>query len=1711
MAGQLADISSSIRTITWTEVTKAPTLPDFPPGPWTIPPQANKDRFVARDLAIYMLATLAANDSWFVNYPANTNSCASAYTNAASDPAGYGASNESWLFGAFPYYFPPNGPAGIPERAESRLRIQTQILRSASRLLDELIDKSVEADLASAAQRRARATDPSRGSEIAWGVRGDENGKFGSLAHAIRVVGGRWELSPIGVSSFAGVLPFYTADPACGGTSPQSILESGYGADFGARVADRDVRTTGQQAAVQIVETAGVVVPGNEITPAKLGSVRAALRQQIVGTAAMANGLPPTDTHFNEDLQGKSVGYVLDDITDGDLTFALNRSFNQYRLLTATGDSTTSVTSPAGGLSAASYVAPELSALNGTALRGGAARQDLVVDVTARVAGIQEASQCDEFAGIYGQVFADYAYRSSFQDSYVLGQALQRRLVVLRENLRAAQEAGATLPDSVLAEAEKASGEARAWTGPGRIMATSTPVAPGSPRIDQIYLYTLGFEPADFAVRDPANIQDEIALVYGEPWVADCAAGLRSSCPDNFAANYILHPTSSSVVAMDPALKKASGYDGTYGVFTFQTGGSNFVPEYIQNGSSDKHIYVIQLHDPNSPAAKGRVLGALAMRYPAVVSSVLIGGTGAAVSDKQRKHYNDILGTSKKYRDQISVGERGLSEGQAYCIDGVPKDLFVPLENELTSDSDEYENSWKHYLQLAAQAAGRADELGQQLIDLGLQQEFRREGAGEELAAICGDFGAADKLKVEGGQVTAPDDDQSLKDCLGEATHDIVFLTNDPVDLESEPDQLQFIKKKLNCPPTGGAGACAAKTIDEVSHAGLNLATYEPTNTAAPQECVKVSALVPSLKTGFQGVSAGSLATEPWLAQASLTQLVQRLRVELTSSGHWKLLLGGVALMDSAPGGKWPGCLRSGQTCAPSETAAVETFGQLFRRGVAPTAMLGSGLDGPEQREANILLWRVQGAVWMLASMAGIAPAKLFDMRLPAVDFNASGWSNPATDSAPVFTVYASGRFVPSTGGGFELPVAEDAEDRNTLGTANPLDASTFYWPSTGEVPPWLVDIFSNPPTEPSPADQYRMVAGLSPQISGFDKVTLDEWIAKRGGELAGLQCESAGAVAFTGTPSLGTSAQQQAAYQAISALRRPEHWGELCQTNFWNGFFTANGVQPSYLALDVDGAGEVVSRFDDIVQLHYQPVQDSTVPVYPDLSQFIPLYPQAGSTDDFWNGKFRHSFGTSELSRLDPPAGVFSAYPCSHTRYYQGAPAAQGLHFINDGCALGDTSGYLPETGDCGAQACGKYYARYTHRMLLPRACGAGDRVPAFVNSYPPPGPCAAAAQFAQALGLACAVDAGGVFGVPSSPPAITTRADLDGFVLWIDLVATEARQQVSRIYFERLPVGVVDEFNSTKVGSSAKKGEHGLLLLELRKALETLASGWNRTAGDLGQLHDAVDTARLDIQTAEINEDSALTQLAIQRLQIHSDMIQGAAQAFGAFSIENAGTKVASEIVAGSTRVAFGQQMLGKTEDLEELTKAGADNQVAKALKQLQTASGPLYTDLQNALGDIRTSSSTVLGITEQIRQSQNKAKYEAAKASGADYVEIDGEIIKFPVNTVQRRLYDITRLRYENALHEAKYLSYIARLAIEQRIGKRLSTITTAVGPLEAPSVWADDVCSLTGIDYEKLRSVDVPDGGAPSPTQEAENAIISEFADQYIGDYVNKLQG
>ncbi|MBK7398379.1 MAG: hypothetical protein IPJ34_19320 [Myxococcales bacterium] len=78
----------------------------IPEGPWTFPPQAEKDRFIARDLAIYTLANLALTD---LAQPTNDmgpdmnggsfakSVCSEAYARAAAD-AKYAKRNRKFLF-----------------------------------------------------------------------------------------------------------------------------------------------------------------------------------------------------------------------------------------------------------------------------------------------------------------------------------------------------------------------------------------------------------------------------------------------------------------------------------------------------------------------------------------------------------------------------------------------------------------------------------------------------------------------------------------------------------------------------------------------------------------------------------------------------------------------------------------------------------------------------------------------------------------------------------------------------------------------------------------------------------------------------------------------------------------------------------------------------------------------------------------------------------------------------------------------------------------------------------------------------------------------------------------------------------------------------------------------------------------------------------------------------------------------------------------------------------------------------------------------------------------------------------------------------------------------------------------------------------------------------------------------------------------------------
>src|SRR5690606_17739056 len=184
-------------------------------------------------------------------------------------------------------------------------------------------------------------------------------------------------------------------------------------------------------------------------------------------------------------------------------------------------------------------------------------------------------------------------------------------------------------------------------------------------------------------------------------------------------------------------------------------------------------------------------------------------------------------------------------------------------------------------------------------------------------------------------------------------------------------------------------------------------------------------------------------------------------------------------------------------------------------------------------------------------------------------------------------------------------------------------------------------------------------------------------------------------------------------------------------------------------------------------------------------------------------------------------------------------------------------------------------------------------------------------------------------------------------------------------------------------------------------------------------------------------------------------------------------------------------------------------------RAASDVQAALADLGLDVQDAYGGIvdsltgiQNSTSDALGALNQLRLNSQLASVALMKAAGADFVQTNGQEVPLHLNTVYRRQFGVLKERYQRALDSAKRAAYLARLSMEQRLGVRFDDFHEDVGPLAAPSVWVDDLCSLQGVDYNALREATPPSEGGS--TEEEEIDRIAGFADQYVGDYVRNLE-
>ena len=1717
-ADKLGELAESVGPIVW-QVPRA-RVAGLTEGPYAFPPQETSARFIIRDAALHTLAHI----SWLDMAPmagAETGvTCTDLFAKAAGSPGQVDLTNVLGIaLGGKPNPALPGladkGPlqnnADIRELASSYLKLKAHVLRAAARMLPDLVTDSVYGDLGGATRRRSAQGDFGRGMKVLWGNADD--GYYNSYAHAARVLGLRWQLP-------ASALPPGQSLPTarCGTWSAsKSALEEVYGDDYNARVGSLPAITNEQSDAIARLEGTGVVFDSKAIKlPAE--ELKTAVVEQLLFAEAHSRGVDVND--FRDTPAAGLLSSTFDSISDADFLFAAKTVQDRFRVLTnadTTGwESSLTATEnmPSESLSQSNPVGMRV-------FRRPLPKEDLTVGIHAKLGGLQTVAQCTESVPGMMATGADYSANFAMQDSFAMGQMLYSRLVAIRELTGAVPEA--------MDVAEAASAEARAWGGQGRMFAVSRSLI--APRA--IELTTLGFEPRDFDAADASEMGNRLLLVWGTPQIAQCASGQATACPEDIES-FIARPINADVRSLWPSgnatvpvpngtwtmterpagdARRFYGVDGTWGKIQFNVAeaGANFKPTYSGKATPRKRLYVVLTTDPASTSGAGRVLGAITLRARNQL-------TGMVVSNQQWTLYNSVFGISRSGLFDLNVtGSRSLAEADAYCLPGVPFNVFVPLESELTSDGDGYESSWRSLLAQARASSSRADDLGDKMLDWGLQKELRREDANGKLAGICGTYGLVDETTFPGGNVTADAADGPLKSCLDGDEKDIVFLGKEPDALSSLPmpqdeeEVTRILKAEvLGCPEAGAgvvgntSGLCDKPILNYGALALDDLPSYPSGEITCPE----TDTLAQNLPFGFPDTTLRSIATAKWRDTDRLEGLVSSLKyseeipdgsnqkewfvqyndvVTIMSSTGWPK---GGTVNDPSAATIWPGC-QLHATCPTNATSLQRKLMKLFGTTGITTARL--------LRED--LAWRVQGALWTLAAMSttGTVPQRMFTVELPVAAFNEG-----QAQTRLVPAIYGNGLMDPN---GWFSPDNEVYTEwaKTALGNAAEYPQGYFY-PATNTpsmYPPWLSHFWSEVTDANDEASRaYLTVSSESDELSLGGRKKLGPEIADMADAFAGMKC---GGNLYR-TPNyvpVGAPEAGRALLETIKTTPR-QTWLPICRRPGHTG-------KRGTLVLD-QTAGEVSVAFRDVIL--------------------------AGKCNE-------DSYAYGYSGELMAPG---SYYPMDRHWWYAalGNACADRDHnniSMTESCLNSRTAHRWGD--ECWPNMDGTKYEiqgefAFGPWDLRPDNCTKGKRARMFVNSHGPTTPCDAAGELVAALGLACELQNAPPPTDLSNPPTITSLDQLSALGAWLQYAGEQLADQASRLYVENVPTAVLIDYQAGTVGTGNNAGSVGQTRLEMGENLEAIRAHWRHVGETIALIGTDIRNAQVSKKMAENDMDQANIDIAIKRAESLARMAEAIAavhgETFSAKTLITPGQAAVAAWVAGieAARHAYVSSKLG---DLKALVEDQYENSEAKILNDLQATLITRMSDLGDSITGLRTAVSDAKQNGSELDSLASQAQYEAAVASGESfYKDANGNVVEIPVNTILNRQFDVTRNRYRKALTEARYLAFLTRVAIEQRIGERLdaTSFPTSTGPLESPGLWADDVCTMTGIDFEKYKDAPLPEWAKEQPSSTTtdliplipevlkpqfrrnllalfvQEGVIDDLSKQYIGDYVARLE-
>ncbi len=357
------------------------------------------------------------------------------------------------------------------------------------------------------------------------------------------------------------------------------------------------------------------------------------------------------------------------------------------------------------------------------------------------------------------------------------------------------------------------------------------------------------------------------------------------------------------------------------------------------------------------------------------------------------------------------------------------------------------------------------------------------------------------------------------------------------------------------------------------------------------------------------------------------------------------------------------------------------------------------------------------------------------------------------------------------------------------------------------------------------------------------------------------------------------------------------------------------------------------------------------------------------------------------------------------------------------------------------------------------------------------------------DALELACEVARGSQSPLCdlSDPPDMTANG-WPAAKQYLNCAATEIQRQGALTIFAGFPVKAIDALRKeSKVGAfPALGGAYGAAVSRLRAGLVDLAEVTPLIASELRSFGTDLEHVETSVALTEIQEKKNEIQFMATAANQTAECIASGLKTVGLHSAVKPGQVAAAVVtcVNSAAQIAFAAKLKDLGNDQANLEAEQARLSFRQRFETRAQNVQNLATRLTKASDEIDASLAEIESLRDQARRALYRALLDSSTVGKKQATLLS--IGKARFATAQRR--------YEAARQNAVLAAFIAKRSVETRLGVRLSSLKEDLPLVAAPHSWESTVCSSSGVSFDDI----VREGGA------------KDYADAYIGDYVDKLE-